>query len=61
MKKQHDKNGEVLLGQVLFSTFLGLVVILCTISGISFIPIIYWSVVGLCISYGRMAMAEIRR
>jgi O-antigen ligase len=55
MRRQADRTGELYhLGQVLFSTFVGLVVILCTISGISFIPMIYWTVVGLCISYARM-------
>lgn len=55
MRNQADRNGETyLLGQALLSTLLGMIVILCTISGISIIPVIYWSVVGLCIAYARM-------
>ena len=61
MRNQADRNGELyLLGQALLSTLLCIVVTNCTISGILIIPVIYWSVIGLCVAYARMlARAEI--
>jgi hypothetical protein len=50
-----DRNDELyLLGQVLLSTLLGILVILLTVSSISVIPVIYWSVAGLGVAYARM-------
>jgi hypothetical protein len=39
---------------VLLSTLLGILVILLTVSSISVIPVIYWSVAGLGVAYARM-------
>jgi O-antigen ligase len=55
MRNLADRNDELyLLGQVLFSTLLGILVILFTVSSISVIPVIYWSVAGLGVAYARM-------
>ena len=50
-----DKNSEMfLLGQSLFSTLVGILVIIATVSPISDIAIVYWSVAGLGVGYARM-------
>ena len=55
MRNLADKNHELhLLGQVLFSTLIGILVIIFTVSSISVIPVIYWSVAGLGVAYARM-------
>ena len=55
MRNLADRNSELyLLGQVLFSTLLGILVIIFTVSSISVIPVIYWSVAGLGVAYARM-------
>lgn len=61
MRNLADRNGELyLLGQVLFSTLLGILVIIFTVSSITVIPVIYWSVAGLCVAYARMlALAKV--
>lgn len=42
---------EYLLGKVLFSTMVSILVMIMTVSSITFIPIIYWLVAGLCVAY----------
>lgn len=61
MRKLTDKdNGLYLLGQGLFSTLLGILFIIFTVSSITIVPVIYWSVAGLGVAYARMlALAEI--
>lgn len=61
MRNLADRNGELyLLGQVLFSTLLGILVIIFTVSSITVIPVIYWSVAGLGVAYARMlALAKV--
>lgn len=55
MRNLADRNSELyLLGQVLFATLLGILVIIYTVSSISVIPVIYWSVAGLGVAYARM-------
>jgi O-antigen ligase len=50
-----DGNDELhLLGRVLFSTLLGILVMLASASSISVIPVIYCSVAGLGVAYVRM-------
>jgi hypothetical protein len=43
-----------LLGRTLLSTLVGILVIIYTVSSITFIPIIYWMVAGLGVSYVRL-------
>lgn len=55
MRSLGDRNGELhLLGQGLLSTLLGILLIIYTVSSITVIPIIYWSVAGLGVAYVRM-------
>jgi O-antigen ligase len=59
MRNLADRNSELyLLGQVLFATLLGILVIIYTVSSISVIPVIYWSVAGLGVAYARMLALE---
>lgn len=51
-----DKTDERhLLGRVLMATTIGILVMIFTVSSISVIPLIYWSVGGLGVAYIRMA------
>ena len=55
MRNLTDRNSELhLLGQVLFSTLIGILVIIFTVSSILVIPVITWSVAGLGVAYARM-------
>jgi hypothetical protein len=55
MRELPDRNEETyLLGRVLLSTLLGILVIIFTVSSIVVIPVIYWSVAGLCVAYAQM-------
>jgi len=51
-KEQDDEITR--LGRSLFATLIGILVIIVTVSSISFIPIIYWSLAGLGIAYAQM-------
>lgn len=52
MRSITNKENELhLLGRVLFSILIAILVIIGTVSSISFIPVIYWSVGGLGIAY----------
>ena len=55
MRKIPDKDSEeYLLGRVLLATILAILVIIFTVSSISFIPIVYWSVAGMGVAYSQM-------
>lgn len=55
MRTVRNKNAEErLLGQVLFATLTAILVIIFTVSNITFVPIIYWSIAGLGIAYAQM-------
>lgn len=55
MRSIPDKDSEeYLLGRALLATQLSLLVIIYTVSSISFIPIMYWSVAGLGVAYAQM-------
>ncbi len=55
MRKLEDKYDErYLLGRTLLSVLLGIMIIIFTVSSISVIPVIYWSVAGLGVAYARM-------
>lgn len=43
------------LGRALFATLIGIMVIIFTVSSITIIPIIYWSVAGLAVAYAQLA------
>jgi O-antigen ligase len=55
MRRLADRNGELYsLGQGLLATLLGILVTITTVSSITVIPVIYWSVAGLGAAYARM-------
>ena len=55
MRSLPDKDSEeYLLGRALLATLLAIMVIIFTVSSITFIPIVYWSVAGLGVAYAQM-------
>lgn len=55
MKNLPDRDDDLhLLGRALLSTILGIMVIIFTVSSITVIPVIYWSVAGIGVSYARI-------
>jgi O-antigen ligase len=50
----NKESEEYLLGRVLLSTLLAVMVIIFSVSSISIIPIVYWSVAGLGVAYTQM-------
>ena len=55
MSSLPDKDSEErLLGRALLATLLAILVIIFTVSSITVIPIVYWSVAGLCVAYTQM-------
>lgn len=55
MRSLADRHDERhLLGRALLATLLGILVIIFTVSSISVIPVIYWSVAGFGVAYARM-------
>lgn len=55
MKRLTDNGDErYVLGQALLSVLIGILVIIGTVSSISIIPIVYWSVAGLGVAYARL-------
>jgi len=56
MRKVNEKNSEMyLLGRTLLSVMIAIQIIIFTASSISFIPVIYWSMTGLCVAYAALA------
>lgn len=61
MRRIPDRTDEHhILGQTLLATLIGIMVIIFTVSSISVIPVIYWSVAGLCVAYSRMILQRPR-
>jgi O-antigen ligase len=57
-----DKNSEeYLLGRALLSTLSAILLIIFTVSSISFIPIVYWSFAGLGVAYSQMVYKTANR
>ncbi len=55
LRSSSDRNSdEYLLGRTLLVTQLSILVIIFTVSSITFIPIVYWSVAGLGVAYSQM-------
>jgi O-antigen ligase len=48
------------LGRALFATLAGILVTIVTVSSISVIPVVYWSVAGLGVAYAQMARRLVR-
>jgi O-antigen ligase len=52
------RDGEAYrIGRALFATLVGILVIISTVSSITIIPLVYWSVAGLGVAYARMRWA----
>lgn len=43
-----------LLGRVLIATLGGIMLVIYTVSGISAVPVVYWTALGLCVAYAAM-------
>jgi O-antigen ligase len=43
------------LGRALLATLAGILITIVTVSSITVIPVVYWSVAGLCVAYAQMA------
>jgi O-antigen ligase len=55
MRSLPDKDSEeYLLGRVLLATLLSIMIMIFTVSSITIIPIVYWSVAGLGVAYAQM-------
>jgi O-antigen ligase len=55
MRTLPDRDGEVYrLGSSLFATIVGILVIIFTVSSITIIPVVYWSVAGMGVAYAQM-------
>ncbi|MNC51808.1 hypothetical protein D3C75_1011160 [compost metagenome] len=56
MRSFPDKDDEQRqLGRALLATLIGILVIIFTVSSITFIPVVYWTVAGLGVAYIQMA------
>jgi len=54
-----DQNSdEHLLGRVLIGILIAIMVIIATVSSISFIPIVYWSIAGMAVAYTQMVRKQ---
>ena len=51
---------EALLGRALLSALFGILVTIFTVSSITFIPIVYWSMAGVGVAYAQMIRVEQR-
>lgn len=61
MRSIRDRNSdERLLGRVIFATLCAILVIIFTVSSITVIPIVYWSVAGLGAAYAAMMRIQKR-
>ncbi len=59
MRSIRDRNSEErLLGRALLATLLAILLIIFTVSPITFVPIIYWSVAGLGVAYAQMVRRQ---
>jgi O-antigen ligase len=59
MRSIRDRNSEErLLGRALLATQLAILVIIFTVSSVTIIPIVYWSVAGLGVAYARMMRTQ---
>ena len=62
MRSIQDKDSEEhLLGRALLATLLSIMAIIFTVSSISVIPIVYWSVAGLGVAYAQMVRKQTGR
>jgi O-antigen ligase len=61
MRSIRDRNSEErLLGRALLATLLAILLIIFTVSSITIIPIVYWSIAGLGMAYAEMVRRQKR-
>ena len=61
MRTIPDKDDEMhRLGRALFATLTGILVIITTVSSITIIPVVYWSVAGLGVAYAQVGKKWLR-
>jgi O-antigen ligase len=61
MRSIRDINSEEhLLGRILVATLVAILLIIFTVSSVSIIPIVYWSVAGLGVAYAEMVRKQKR-
>lgn len=53
-QRKPDNPQARLLGRALFATLAGILLTIFTVSSISFIPLVYWTIAGVCVAYGTM-------
>lgn len=59
MRSISDRDSEeYLLGRVLLATLLGILVTIATVSSIGFVPLVYWSVAGMGVSYAQLVRKQ---
>lgn len=56
--KRAQDDEQTALGRVLVAVLAGTMVTIFTVSGITVIPVVYWSVVALCVAYTHMVMKQ---
>lgn len=54
-ENEHDMH---LLGRVLFATLSGILLVIFTVSSVSIVPVVYWSVAGLGVAYTQLVKSE---
>ena len=60
MRSLQDRDGEeYLLGRALLATLVGILVTIFTVSSITIIPLVYWSVAGLGVAYAQMVRKNV--
>jgi len=58
MRRVGDRNSEpYVIGQVLLSVLVGILIIIFTVSSITVIPLIYWTLAGLGVAYARVVLS----
>ncbi len=61
MRSIRDPDDEMhRLGRALFATLIGILVMIFTVSSITIIPVVYWSVAGLGVAYAQMVRERMK-
>ena len=60
LRQQTDKDADLYrLGQALLAILVAVLLIIFTVSSISIIPTVYWSLAGLCVAYVRLTRMQV--
>lgn len=55
-RQERRRAGDAHIGRALFATMAGLLVIIVTVSPVGHMPMLYWSLAGMCVAYTRCAL-----